>query len=87
MTTRTIQPSTTDTPILPGGLGVLLGRLVNRWIAGVIARHEREAALIMLRQLGDRELKDVGIDQHRIGDSLTDAARERTPLQRSRRPC
>jgi hypothetical protein len=31
----------------------------------------------MLRQLDDRELKDVGIDQHRIGDSLTDVAGHR----------
>jgi hypothetical protein len=86
MASRTVQPST-GTPILPRGLGVLVGRLVNRWIASVIARHEREAALIMLRQIDGRELKDVGIDQHRIGDARTDVARERTRLQRSRRPC
>ena len=49
-----IQPSSTDTAILPGGPGSLLNRLVNRWVAGMIARREREAARVALRQLDDR---------------------------------
>ena len=56
-----IQSSSTATPILPAGLGSVLSRLVNRWVAGVIARSERQAARIALRQLDDQELKDIGI--------------------------
>ena len=86
-TRANIQPSPADTPIPPGGLGVLLSRLVNRWIAGVIARLAREAALVALRDLGDRELKDIGIHRHQIGDALTEIASERTRLQRCTQPC
>lgn len=64
----------------------LLGRLIDRWVASVIARREREAALEALRRLGDRELKDAGIYRHQIGDALTEIARERTRLQRGRQP-
>ena len=77
-----IQPSSTDTPILPGGLASLLNRLVNRWVAGVIARAERQAARIALRQLDDRELKDIGIYRHQLGDAFSEIARERMRLQR-----
>ena len=59
---------------------MLFGRLVNRWIARVIARCEREA----LHQLDDRELKDIGIYRHQIGDAVTEIAHERTRLQRRR---
>ena len=62
-----IQPSSTDTPILPGGLGSLLNRLVNRWVADIIARREREAARVALRQLDDRERKDIGVYRHQLG--------------------
>ena len=82
-----IQPSPADTPILSGRLAELLGRLVNRWSAGVIARLEREATLVALRDLGDRDLKDIGIRRHQIGDALTEIAGERTRLQRERQSC
>ena len=78
------QPSSTDTPILPRGLGSRLNRLVNRWVAGIIARCEREAARVALRQLEDRELKDIGIYRHQLGDAFTEIARERMRLQRRR---
>ena len=81
--TRTnFQPSSTDTPIFPGGLGSLLNRLVNRWVARIIARSEREAARAALRQLDDRELKDIGIYRNQLGDTFTEIARERMRLQR-----
>lgn len=73
-----IQPSSTDTEVLPGGLGSLLSRLVNRWVAGVIARSERQAARIALRQLDDRELKDIGLRRSQIGDAVDDIASDRT---------
>jgi len=77
-----IQPSSTDTPIWLGGLGSLLNRLVNRWVAGIIARREREAARVALRQLDNRGLKDIGIYRHQLGDAFTEIARERLRLQR-----
>jgi uncharacterized protein YjiS (DUF1127 family) len=84
-TTRTnIQPLPTNTAFLPRGLGVYLGRLANRWIAGLLARLEREAVLAALRDLGDRDLKDIGIHRGQIGDTLTEIARERARLQRCR---
>ena len=86
-TRANFQPSSTDTPILPGGLGSLLNRLVNRWVAGIIARSEREAARAALRQLDDRELKDIGIYRHQLGDAFTDIARERMRLQRRGQSC
>jgi uncharacterized protein YjiS (DUF1127 family) len=77
-----IQPSSTDTPILLVGVGSLLNRLVNRWVADNIARCERDAARVALGQLDDRELKDIGIYRHQLGDAFTEIARERGRLQR-----
>jgi uncharacterized protein YjiS (DUF1127 family) len=77
-----IQPSSTDAPAWLGGLGNLLNRLVNRWVAGIIARREREAARFALRQLDDRELKDIGIRRHQLGDAFSEIARERLRQQR-----
>lgn len=76
-----LQPSSTGTPALPG-VGSLLNRLVNRWVAGIIARREREAARVALRQLDDRELKDIGIRRHQLGDAFSEIARERLRQQR-----
>ena len=77
-----IQPSSTDKEVLPGGLASLVNRLVNRWVAGIIARCEREAAGAALRQLDDRGLKDIGIHRHRLGDAFSEIASERMRLQR-----
>lgn len=76
-----LQPSSTGTPIPVAGWGILLGRIVNRCVAGYIARCEREAAGAALRQRHDRELKDIGIERRRLDDSLTEIARERMRLQ------
>ena len=51
-----------------------LGRLINRWIAAEIARRERQAAIVALRQLSDRELKDIGLTRGEIGVGLAKAA-------------
>jgi hypothetical protein len=56
------QPSSTDAQILPEGSGSLLNRLVDRWVADIIARREREAARVARRE------------RHR---HVTDIARER----------
>jgi len=36
-----------------------LARLINRWIAAVIAHREYQANLVVLRSFSDRELKDI----------------------------
>lgn len=82
-----IHPPSPFTPATWREFTALVGRFVNRWIAGMIARCEREATLAALRRLGDRELKDIGIRRCEIGDALTEAARERTRLQQSRQSC
>ncbi len=77
-----IRPSSTDTPVLSGGLASLLNRLVNRWVAGIIARREREAARVALSRRDDRELKDIGIYRHQPGDASSEIASERMQPQR-----
>ena len=83
-TTHTnIQPLPTNASFLLRKLGFHLSRLTNRWIALWLARREREAVLATLSDLGDRDLKDIGISRHHIG-ALSEIARERTQLQRLR---
>ena len=62
-----------------------LGRLINRWIAAVIAHRERQAALVALRRLSDRDLKDIGICRNETGDALAERAQERARMQHSQR--
>jgi uncharacterized protein YjiS (DUF1127 family) len=62
-----------------------LGRLINRWIAAMIAHRERQAALVALRHLSDRDLKDIGIYRGEIGDALAERAAARSRMQESGR--
>jgi uncharacterized protein YjiS (DUF1127 family) len=62
-------------------LAVLI-RLVHGWVAAAIARRERQANLVMLQSLGDRELRDIGLSRSQIGEGLADAAATRSRLQR-----
>jgi uncharacterized protein YjiS (DUF1127 family) len=62
-----------------------LSRHINRWIAAVIAHRERQATLVVLRHLSDRDLKDIGISRSDIGDALAERARERSRMQNSQR--
>lgn len=61
-----------------------LAHLINGWIACMIARRERQAHLYMLRKLGDRELRDMGLGRHQIGEGLREAAKERAEMQKRR---
>lgn len=61
-----------------------IGRLVNRWIAAAITRHERQADLFALRQLNDRELKDIGLYRDDLGGNLAGAAKYRKRMQQFR---
>jgi uncharacterized protein YjiS (DUF1127 family) len=75
-------------PTLRRGLAVSLarlGRLLNRWIAAFIAHRERQANLVALRHLSDRDLKDIGIHRCEIGDALAERAKARQRMQQSRR--
>ena len=58
-----------------------LRRLVNRFLAAVIARHERHAAREELRKLDDRHLQDIGMYRSQIDSSLEELARTRTQMQ------
>jgi uncharacterized protein YjiS (DUF1127 family) len=62
-----------------------LDRLINRWVAAMIARREREAALAVLRHFSDRDLKDIGIYRGDIGDALAERAEARSRMQDSAR--
>jgi uncharacterized protein YjiS (DUF1127 family) len=54
-------------------------------IAAVIARRERQANLVALRHLSDRDLKDIGLYRCEIGDALEQRARDRRRIQQSQR--
>ena len=61
-----------------------LGRMINDYIAKLIAQREQQANLVILRYLGDRELMDIGINRSQIGEGLAEAAKERSALQEAR---
>jgi len=61
-----------------------LGRMMNGYIARLIAQREQQANLVILRSLTDRELMDMGLSRNQIGDGLAEAAKERSALQEVR---
>jgi uncharacterized protein YjiS (DUF1127 family) len=74
-----------------GGLRDLLltrsKRFIDRMVAAMIARHQRQAELFVLQRLSDRELRDIGIYRDQIGPGLEDAASTRAHLSgRGRTP-
>ena len=62
-----------------------LSRLVNRWIAAFIAHRERQANLVALRRLSDRDLNDIGICRCEICEALEERARARQRMRPSQR--
>jgi uncharacterized protein YjiS (DUF1127 family) len=77
------------TPTVRTGAAVFLariGRFLNRWIAAVIAHRERQASLVALRHLNDRELRDIGINRCDIGEGLAERAKARLRMHQSERP-
>jgi uncharacterized protein YjiS (DUF1127 family) len=62
-----------------------VGRTLKRWMAAVIAERARQADIIVLRQLNDRELKDIGLTRGDLREGLIEAARTRNRMQQSRR--
>ena len=53
-------------------------RVINHFVAAIIAERERQANLAILRNLSDRELWDIGIARSQIGAGLAEAAKERS---------
>jgi uncharacterized protein YjiS (DUF1127 family) len=58
-----------------------LRRLINRFFAAVIARHERDAAREALRKLDDRHLQDIGMYRSQIDSRLEELAQTRARMQ------
>jgi uncharacterized protein YjiS (DUF1127 family) len=56
-------------------------RFINRLIAAEMARRDRRAALVALRHLSDRELRDFGLYRSQIDFGLDEAAQERSLRQ------
>ena len=88
MTMPNIIPSrSTAAPATQRGIGIFLvrlGRHVDRWASAAIACHELRAALFALRQLSDRELRDIGLYRGDIGVGLAAAARCRLQMQQTK---
>jgi uncharacterized protein YjiS (DUF1127 family) len=61
-----------------------LARLINGWIAAMIAHREHQANLFVLRHFSDKELKDIGLYRNQIGEGLPEAAKVRSALQEFR---
>ena len=65
-----------------GGLATLLEHFsrhidIDNWVAAATTRWERYATIARLRQLGDRELKDIGLYRGGIGAALAKADQTR----------
>ena len=58
-----------------------LRRLVNRFFAAVIARHERSAARAALYRLDDRQLQDLAMTRSEIESRLEELAQTRARMQ------
>ena len=61
-----------------------IAHTINGWIAAAIARRERQAHRCILRKLGDRELRDIGLSRSQIDEGLGEAANDRADLQKRR---
>lgn len=85
-TTMSLLNNTSDFSASPSAsarsfaLSVL--RAVNNFVARVIAQREHQAQLTLLRQLSDRELRDIGLSRTEVGAGLAQAAKDRSRLQR-----
>jgi len=56
-------------------------RVINRFLAAVIARHERHAARVALHRLDDRQLQDLAITRSEIESRLEELAQTRARMQ------
>lgn len=56
-------------------------RVINNFVAAIIAQREHQANLTILRTLSDRELRDMGLARSQLDGGLAEAAKERAGLQ------
>jgi uncharacterized protein YjiS (DUF1127 family) len=56
-------------------------RLINRFFAAVIARHERHAARVALHRLDERQLQDLAMTRSQIESRLEEVAQIRARMQ------
>ena len=56
-------------------------RLANRFLAAVMARHERHATRVALHRLDDRQLKDIAMARSQIDSRLEELAQTRARMQ------
>ena len=56
-------------------------RVVNNFVASIIAQREHQANLTILRSLDDRDLRGMGLSRSQIAGGLAEAAKERALLQ------
>lgn len=56
-------------------------RLINRFLAAVIARHERHATRVAMHRLDDRQLKDIAMVRSQIDSRLEELAQMRAGMQ------
>ena len=83
MTILTTTPTSATRP-LAWRTAILLARLrrlVNRFFAAVIARHERHAARVALHRLDDRQLQDLAMTRSEIESRLEELAQMRARMQ------
>ena len=83
MTMLTTIPTSATRP-LAWRTAVLLARLrrvINRFLAAVIARHERHAARAALHRLDDRQLQDMAMTRSEIESRLEELAQTRARMQ------
>jgi uncharacterized protein YjiS (DUF1127 family) len=83
MTMLTTIPTSATRP-LAWRTAILLARLrrlINRFLAAVIARHERHAARVALHRLDDRQLQDLAMTRTQIESRLEELAQTRARMQ------
>ena len=81
-----ISPYAVTAPGMRRGVTIFLarlGNLINRCVAAVIAHRERQAALVALRHLSDRDLKDIGLYRGDVDAALAEKAKDRLRMQHS----
>jgi len=83
MTMLTTIPTSATRPLAWRAAVLLarLRRLINRFFAAVIARHERHAARAALHRLDDRQLQDFAMTRSEIESRLEELAQTRARMQ------
>ena len=77
---RTISSMADRQDIVGSGFFAAVGRAMRRWWQRRFDRRSQRAAIVQLRGMSDRELRDIGISRSQIEFAVTgDFKRERVP--------